>query len=234
MTKKAKPLRIKPGDIVLIDTTGASNRGTFPATISEINLNMSGQTIVTYGRLDGVDDSFMHCGISLVKKIIKAAPYVCVPQLRVNIYAGQPFFWNYYQRGGLRMGDFQSLIKKALAGVTHIDLKYDLHPTRPWELYKRASWPGKVETTLPGYGWGKNMTVRWKAFSWWVHQNAHRLILSKSEDLARRAAFKKRADDDLRDAIETDMELESRRMDNEMFGAIEERLPPSEFLGSDY
>lgn len=219
MNKQSKPLPVRAGDIVLIEK--ATNHVAFEATVVSVTMNGCGQSIVRYDRLSGVKDAFPLCNVSLVASIIKAAPYVHEVRARVNIFAGQYHYAFRPEIGsGLRVGDFESLVTRALASITHVDLERDLHDTRPWELYERAGWPGRVENA-PGafYSWNKKLTVRWKVFQPWVRKNATRLILSKSEDLARRAAHKARMDADLHDAIGADMDAELElETDRELFG----------------
>ena len=230
MSRKRKELSVKVGDIVLIDLPhyfDNAHMRDFKAKVTAVRDRLSIAPLVSYERLDGIkEDSPIRgaasvCDVSFVKKVITPVPYVCVPQLRENIFVYERNLVG--RHGGLRTGSLDSLVMEALASVRHVDLSYSLHEERIEELYKRACWPGRVATTdLQEEQWGW-ITVRWKTFERWVHQNAARLILTKSEAWADAIAFAKKMDEDLMRDMDYYVD-QMREEDEDHFLSLEDQM----------
>lgn len=205
--KKVKVAPPRVGDIVRIDLRyPRSMKDGSPFNAKVTKIWQQDDNIISYERLDGVFDKFPTCNILYITEFVERAPYLCTPEPRENIYKAHERGYS-VRIGGRRMSWFQELVKEALAGVDHIDLRYPLHIERATRLYHAAACPGKVEPTDVHQMHPAQIEVRWKTFSRWVRRNAQRLIESKSEALGLRKANKKRQDDDLRSTIEADMDF---------------------------
>src|SRR3989344_4750266 len=108
--RKSKSLRVKSGDVVRLDFSGAGIRkGAFNVRVLELLQNSIGSHLVRYERLDGEKQDFDFCNISFVKAILVPAPYVICKRQRVNVFAGHSYFIDRPRRG-YRSGDIESLV----------------------------------------------------------------------------------------------------------------------------
>ena len=207
---KHKSLQVGVGYIVQIGPDrSAPSLGKFKAEVKKVSENASGDTIIEYVRCSGKDKSLSRCNVCLVKKIIKAAPYICTPKVQVNIFRTDILFYrSAMRRRGTRCSSLADLTMQALAGVTNIDLNSTLHEGRLEHFFELQEWPGMtVGVSGRSCVYAHDLiVVRWMTFERWVHANAQRLVKTKAEMRQQKLVFKKRCDDDLRDANEADMQ----------------------------
>jgi hypothetical protein len=204
------PMCVRVGDIVQVGPCKHVRAiRTFVARVEQLK-DVSGHSIMTYRLLEGVTPKFPLCNVSLVTRVIQRAPVHYRPPR--NIYAeavATELLYCSVRRGGVRRGSLWFLVREALASVRHLELVTPMHTGRIEDLYERALWRGMIEVP-PGYPNYVStidiITVRWKTFERWVHSCAQRLVQSKSEVAARKAAHKRAMDDDLRGAIIADMD----------------------------
>jgi hypothetical protein len=206
---KTKMVSPKVGDIVILDFSCVS-KGSCRAKITAMSENSIGGTIITYERLDGTTPKFPLCNIGLVSEIVQAAPYRAAVKEPQNIFLNHR--WHFSScNGGHRTGLFVAMIEAALSTVRGIDLTTPVHCERAARLYEKASWPGRVSANVCGLPFEAELTVRWKVFQRWVHRNALRLVLSKSERRAQKLELKARLDADLMDALlQDEVAMEAR------------------------
>jgi hypothetical protein len=186
MSKKYKYPHVRLGDVVVIELDhypkDSPNRH-FHARVSEIH-DEDDDTKIRYERLDGYTVGMPDiCHVHFIKRFLERPPYVVQRRQRVNVFSDVKHFS--FKQGGYRIGSLHSLVCEALATVKNVDLGYPIYEDRIDELYARAQFPGKVvePDTLIRRWYG--LTVHWKTFRRWVHQNAARLIESKTENRLR-------------------------------------------------
>lgn len=220
MSKRNKEPQVRVGDLVALDLmySGTPRKRNFTARVVKVTPYPARPTVIDYERTDGFVDEVdakhgipSMCAVSYITKIIKPAPYICAPKAQVNLFAGERYVGYIVKQGGLRSGRFEHLVVEALATVRHINLEYPLHDVRSLELFKRASYPGRV--ALAAYDenchWIRpDTTVRWKIFKAWVHRNAHLLVMSKTEYLSKAREFQESLDREMTEDYRRDMEDE--------------------------
>lgn len=240
MSKRSKGPAPKVGDIVLLDFTeqyATKSHGAFEARILQLNVNMSGQTIVNYERVDGVHVKFPHCNLSFVARVVTPAPYIISPKMQINVFARERRFVINKKHGGLRIGGLATLTMEALARVHHVDLPYFLHEDRMQDLYEKACFPGQVAIPdiykdRPWY----SLAVRWKTFQHWVNQNTLKLIATKAEYVASCREFNRNMSEDTADAWRASEEYaeEQDRIDDSLYAQENSELQDDYVQGGRY
>lgn len=216
MQTHKKALAVKVGDVVRIDMSHYPEnhpRRSFTAEVTEVIDRFHITPAIAYKRLDGVneeEDVPPHCDVGFVSQIINPAKYIIATAKRVNIFEDRAWASRAVVRkqGGLYRGGFESLLTIALASVTRMNLEYPLEEFRARQMYTLAGEAGRVHwgfeedvgdrLMFPG-----DITVRWKSFKQWAHRNAHRLIESRAETLARARKFQEELEDDYWQDVES-------------------------------